>query len=134
LTLYADASAIIKLYLAEPNSEVARETLRGDPEWISACLTIVEVRRNLARLLEGEELARARAEFSRDWSDVLSVALDDPTSERAAALAEATGVKTLDALHLAAAEKAGGGRLPIVTFDLRLAEAARSLGWEVLGA
>lgn len=45
-----------------------------------------------------------------------------------------TGSWTLDALHLAAAEQAGGRELPFVTFDLRLAEAARALGFTVIGA
>ena len=34
-----------------------------------------------------------------------------------------------DALHLAAAERAGGRSVPIVTFDVRLGHAGRSLGW-----
>ncbi|HJS49970.1 MAG TPA: type II toxin-antitoxin system VapC family toxin [Gaiellaceae bacterium] len=134
MTVYADASAILKLYLDEPDSDTARGTLRADPRWISACITVVEVRRNLARLLDGVELTQAYTEFRRDWSEVASLAIDDVTSERAAALAEATGVRTLDALHLEAAERAAADeRVPIVTFDLRLAEAARSLGWTVLG-
>jgi predicted nucleic acid-binding protein len=43
------------------------------------------------------------------------------------------GARTLDALHLAAAERAGGRSLPVLTFDVRLAEAARRLGFAVLG-
>jgi predicted nucleic acid-binding protein len=43
-------------------------------------------------------------------------------------------VRTLDALHLGAAERVGGAALPFVTFDRRLAAAARRLGWTVLGA
>jgi hypothetical protein len=31
------------------------------------------------------------------------------------------------------AERAGGSALPFVTYDLRQAQAARSLGWTVLG-
>ena len=55
---------------------------------------------------------------------------------RAAAgdVVEITGARTLDALHLGAARVVGGGALPIVTFDLRQAQAARSLGWVVLGS
>lgn len=135
MTLYADASAILKLYLDEVGSDFARATLRDNPVWISACVTVVEVRRNLARLLSGDELTRAQAEFSRDWSEVASLAIDDSTAERAAVLAEITGVRALDALHLEAAERARAGRaVPIVTFDVRLADAARSLGWEAIGA
>ena len=135
MTLYADASAILKLYLDEVGSDFARATLRDNPVWISACVTVVEVRRNLARLLSGDEFARARAEFSRDWSEVASLAIDDSTAERAAVLAEMTGVRALDALHLEAAERARAGEgVPIVTFNIRLADAVRSLGWEAIGA
>lgn len=62
------------------------------------------------------------------------VALDDAVCRRAAVFAETIGARTLDALHLAAAEVVGGGAMPFVTFDRRLAGAARSLGWTVLGA
>ncbi|HSI97752.1 MAG TPA: type II toxin-antitoxin system VapC family toxin [Gaiellaceae bacterium] len=137
MTVYAEASALLKLYLDEVDSDVARGLLRGDPEWwVSTCVTAVEVRRSLTRLLVGEELVRARSEFRRDWSDVVSIAVDDATSDRVAQLAEATEVRTLDALHLEAAERAGAGDglVSIVSFDVRLAEAARSLGWTVLGA
>lgn len=48
-------------------------------------------------------------------------------------LADMTNTKTLDALHLAAAERAGGRAVPFLTFDLRQAVAARSLGFTVLG-
>jgi len=46
----------------------------------------------------------------------------------------ATGARSLDALHLAAADRAGGRSVPIVTFDIRLGHAARSLGFTVIGA
>ena len=135
MTLYADASAVLKLYLDEADSDVARDTLRRDPAWISSCVTAVEVRRNLARLLTGEALRDAQAQFRDDWSAVASVAIDDTTCERAADLAEGTGLRSLDALHLEAAERAvADDDIPILTFDRRLADAARSLGWTVLGA
>jgi predicted nucleic acid-binding protein len=42
-----------------------------------------------------------------------------------------TGARTLDALHLAAAQRIGGA-VPFVTFDVRQAQAARTLGLVVL--
>jgi hypothetical protein len=36
-------------------------------------------------------------------------------------------------MHLAAAERAGAGSLPFLTYDVRQAQAAGSLGWTVLG-
>lgn len=135
MTLYAESSALLRLYLDEPDSSFGRELLRADPSWVSSCVTAVEVRRNLARLLDADELERARAAFRDDWAELTSITVHDAASGRAAELAEATGVRTLDALHLEAAERsgAGDGHLPLVTFDRRLADAARSLGWTVLG-
>jgi predicted nucleic acid-binding protein len=71
--------------------------------------------------------------FRADWDRMHVVELDIPTCERAGDLAETLHLRTLDALHLAAAERAGAGALSFVTYDLRQAQAARSLGWRVLG-
>jgi predicted nucleic acid-binding protein len=132
LSKYVDASAIVKLYVQESDSEQAAELLRGP--WATGRHTLVEVRRALAETLNGEELEIARERFAKDWGMTFVVELDDVTCENAAQLAESTGARTLDALHLGAAETLGEGKLPFVTFDRRLAGAARSLGWQVLGA
>jgi len=132
LTLYVDASAVVKLYVAEPESGDAARLL--NTRWVTGRHTLVEVRRALAHALMGSDLENARQRFAGDWRATDVVELDVATCERAAQLAEETGVRALDALHLAAAEKAGSGALPLVTYDLRLAVAARSLGWTVLGA
>ena len=133
MTLYVDSSALLKLYLHEPDSDRAEELLSSDPEWVSARHTAAEVRRNLARALAGSELAAARRQFERDWKATAVVELTAEVCEAASELAEVTGARTLDALHLGAAKVVGGGALPVVTFDLRQAQAARALGWTVLG-
>jgi predicted nucleic acid-binding protein len=133
VTVYADASALLKLYLDEPDSDVARGILRDDPSWISSCITTIEVQRNLRRLLDDASYVEARALFALDWSETLSLVLDDASAERAAELAERTGVKSLDAIHLEGASRAGAADgVPIATFDGVLSAAARSLGWRVL--
>lgn len=134
MTVYVDSSALLKLYVEEPDSGDARTLLRDPRNWTTGWHTLVEVRRNLVRLLEGEVLTTYRRWLDEHWREMALIELTDVVCEQAADLAEVTGARALDALHLGAAEMAGGGRLPIVTFDLRLAEAARSLGWEVLGA
>jgi uncharacterized protein len=53
--------------------------------------------------------------------------------DTAAGIAELTGVRALDALHLAAAQRIGGAAVPFLTFDVRQAQAARSLGLTVVG-
>jgi predicted nucleic acid-binding protein len=134
VTLYVDASALLKLYVEERDSPRARELLVDPREWTTGRHTVVEVRRNLARLLSGRDLVRYRGWFDGHWQSLLVVELTRAVCAKAADLAEQTGTRTSDALHLGAALEAGEGHLPMVTFDRRLAEAARSLGWTVLGA
>lgn len=133
MTLYVDASALLKLYIAEPDSDRARQILSEDPRWISGVHTLVEVRRNLHRELSARG-ANARAQFDRLWRRFETIVLDEATCAVGAELAELTGVRTLDALHLAAAQRAGGAALTFLTFDQGQAQAARSLGWTVVGA
>lgn len=133
MSLYVDSSAFLKRYFEEDDSDRFDGLLRSDPHWVTARHTLVEVRRNLARELGGRDLAEAGRQFGRDWARAFVVEVDDETCELAAQLAESTGARSLDALHLGAAQRSGGGALPLVTADLRQAQAARSLGWEVLG-
>jgi len=134
LSVYVDSSALLTVYLDEPETDAAEQLLTGK-RWVSGRHTLVEVRRSLHRVLDGSELDRARRRFTHDWGEIDAVDLGEAATELAAELAERTGVRSLDALHLGAAAIAGADDgLPIVTFDIRLADAGRSLGWAVLGA
>lgn len=134
MALYVDTSALLKRYLDEPDSEVCERQLLADPRWLTARHTLVEARRNLSRLLEGRALALARRQLAADWQRLNVVELDELTCNIAADIAEAVGARSLDALHLAAASRAGKGGLTVLTFDLRQAQAARALGFTVAGA
>jgi len=132
VTTYADSSALLKRYIDEPDSDTAEGLLGGDPELVTGRHTVVEVRRNLARMLTGTALTEARSWFATDLSSFGIVELDHDTCELAATIAEQTGVRTLDALHLGAARRLGLA-LTFVTFDVRQAQAARTVGFVVAG-
>lgn len=134
MTLYLDSSALIKRYVDEPGSDLAEAILLSDPEWVTAQISLVEVRLALHRRLDDDARTVAAEAFARDWQRTFVVALDGVTCQRAVDLGAVTGARSLDALHLAAAERAGGRSMPVVTFDVRLAHAARSLGFAVVGA
>jgi predicted nucleic acid-binding protein len=134
LTLYVDSSALLKRYVEEADSDEADSLLRSDPAPFTARHTVVEIRRNLNRLLSERHAPAARQAFLDDLEVFSIVELDEVTCDAAAGIAELTGVRTLDALHLAAAQRAGGTGSPFLTFDHRQAQAARSLGFTVLGA
>ncbi len=134
MSTYVDSSALLKRYVEEADSDVAEALLRAERTLLTARHTIVEVRRNLARLLSGRDLAAARATFANDLRSFSIIELDEGTCESAATIAEATGVRTLDSLHLAAAQRVAEPGSGFLTFDLRQAQAARALGLTVLTA
>ncbi len=131
MSLYVDTSALLKRYVKEADTAEAVALLGADPLLVTARHTEVELRRNLARLVEPGQLAAVRARALADLAAMAVVALDDVTCQAAAEIGEQTGARTLDALHLAAARRAGVDAL--CTFDGRQAQAARALGLHVVG-
>jgi len=134
VTLYLDSSALLRVYLDEPDADRYEELLVADGAWTSVRVTEVEVRRNLAVRLSVQDRAPAARQFGADWARIAVVEMDATTCGMAADLAEVTSVRSLDALHLAAARRLGGASLTFVTADVRQAQAARSLGLTVSGA
>ena len=132
MTLYVDTSAFMKRYIAERDRDVAERLMASDPVLVTSHLTEVELRRNLTRLLEGEDLLRARRQVQADLDAFALVSLDATTCNEAARLAEQTLCRSLDALHITAARRAGE-RTVLLTFDVRQAQAARSAGLTVIG-
>lgn len=119
--LYLDSSAIVKLVVAEPESTALRRHLRHRRPLVSSALARTEVIRALA--YEGEEAqSRGRAVLAR--IDLLRV--NDRVLDSAGLVAPAD-VRSLDAIHLATAQLLGTDLGSIVTYDVRMAEAARHL-------
>lgn len=133
MTLYVDSGALLKRYVIEPDSAVAQRLLGADRVLVTSCITLVEVRRNLARLLTGSDRSRARQAFGEDLDEFALVSCDEATADAASRIAETLGVRSLDAVHLASAQRLQIPGLGFLTFDLRQAQAARSLGFTVLG-
>ena len=84
MTLYADSSALLKRYVDEADSARAVEMLASDSLLVTARHTVIEVRRNLARLLTGDDLTVARRDFHVDSEAFAIVELDAATCELAA--------------------------------------------------
>jgi len=122
---YLDASAIVKLVLTEPESaEMARWYFES--ERVSTSLVgIIETRRAVARRPHDP------VHLERVVGGIEVVGVTARIGERAAAIAPST-VRTLDAIHLATAISIGTSLTSFVTYDDRLAGAARALGLPVV--
>jgi predicted nucleic acid-binding protein len=130
LTLYLDSSALVKRYVAENGSDEVREAMAVAARWSSCRHGFVEAVRAVG-LRAGELGAkRVRAE----WSACSVIELDQGLAEHAARLAIETGLRTLDALHLAAALTLPAESVIFATWDLRLHRAARERGLPALPA
>jgi len=118
---YLDTSALVKLVVAEPESAALRRRLRRWPVRASCGLARVEVVRAV-RPHGPEAIDRARQVLAA----LELLALDDELLDTAAMLD--LPIRSLDAIHLAAALRLGGALGELVTYDARMAEAARTVG------
>ena len=124
--LYLDASAIVKWVVRESEWRALSTHLRDRPVRVTSRIAFVEVHRALARVGGTKSDERISAVFDR----IVMLELDAAVAATAARLGPLI-LRTLDAIHLASAMAIGGQLEAIVTYDRRLADAARTLGIEV---
>jgi predicted nucleic acid-binding protein len=119
---YLDSSAIVKLVVAEPESRALRAHLRRRRPLVSSALARTEVVR---ALLPAGAIAMARGREVLRRLDLIRI--NDRVLDMAGTL-EPAQVRSLDAIHLATAQLLGEDLSQIITYDDRMADAARSLG------
>jgi hypothetical protein len=124
---YLDASTIVKLVVAEPETAALERDLADRDGLLSSRLGAAEVLRAARRHPNRRVLQQ-----TDDVLDAL-VLMDvtPPILKRAAALAP-DDLRTLDAIHLATALSVGIPDLDFLTCDRRLADAARAQGLSVV--
>jgi predicted nucleic acid-binding protein len=122
--LYLDTSALVKLIVAEPESTALSDYLQrfAEDDLFTAALARTELVRAVA---DGGAPAIAEARALLDSID--TVALGRSVLDAAATL-PSRRLRTLDAIHLAAAQRAASSLRAVVTYDRRMAEAAVALG------
>lgn len=123
--VYLDSSAIVKLVILENESEALRGHLQQRPNRVSCALARVEVIRAV-RAHGREATTRARRLLER----ISLLRLDDLLLDEAAALNGAS-LRSLDAIHLAAAQTLGTGLAELITYDRHMADAAQHIGLPV---
>jgi len=122
---YVDTSAFVKLAVEEPESTGLRSFLGTWAVRASSALLRTESIR-ATRRHGADAVAAAR----RELRSVTLVALTDELLD-AAALLDPVSIRSLDAIHLATARSLGADVGVVVTYDDRMADAARGLGLEV---
>jgi predicted nucleic acid-binding protein len=136
---YFDTSVLVKCYVEEQGTAEAMRLIRRHTV---LCSTLVPIeltgalRRQESRgVLTGRQREQALLRFQADRAQWTLLEMDSHVLARAEALAGATPVKTLDALHLASAlvfQSETSLRPPFITGDVQQRRAADALGLDVL--
>ena len=134
MTAYVDSSALLKRYLIEPDSKLGQSLLDEDVDLVTSRITIVEVRRALGLLASAVERVLTRANFARDLESISIIEVDALVCADAASIAEESGLRSLDSIHVESARRISDVDITFITFDVRQAAVARSLGLTVFGA
>ena len=123
---YADASALVKLVLDEPEALTLERQLDAHDRVLTSAVGVVEFARAVRRAAGEEGVAAARAVIAGLVVVPLSQAV-----RRAAQELEPSGLRTFDAIHVASA-RIGALRLGgFYCYDRRLCEAAAAAGLPV---
>lgn len=134
MTLALDTTALLARYLEGAHREVILGAMAEDRDWCASALALSEALMLVDRL--GDDPSRTdelRGAIRDDWSRIVVVPVDGRCLDRAAELGRTQPLRTVDAIHLAAAD-----RLPrpvrFATFDPAQIPVAMGLGFDVLSA
>ncbi|MFZ4517363.1 MAG: type II toxin-antitoxin system VapC family toxin [Microthrixaceae bacterium] len=133
MTLALDTTALLSRFLDGPTHDVVLGAMAADRDWCASALALSEALMLVDRL--GDDPERTddlRRALRDDWERVHVVPVDQRCLDRAAELGRLHPLRTVDAIHLAAAD-----RLPrpvtFATFDAAQIPVALALGFRVLG-
>ncbi len=122
---YLDSSALVKTVVEEPESSALSAWLRDKDRLVACELVRVEVVRAI-RVSDPDAVDDARQALA-----TLTLIRVDRELYEAAAVLDPPLLRSLDALHLAAALSVGPALAAVVTYDARMTDAARALGLQV---
>lgn len=139
MIVYLDASALVKRYVAERESNEVVELTASADIVATSVVSRAEVAAALARAARLRALGResahqAQRRFSREWPDLARVPVTEALVARAETLAWEYALRGYDAVQLASAlawREAIGEDVVLATFDRQLWEAAPEANLQV---
>ncbi|CAN5411972.1 hypothetical protein BH10ACT1_BH10ACT1_31240 [soil metagenome] len=131
MTLALDTSALLGRYLSGPHRSVVLGAMAADPVWCASALARAEALGLVDRVCDlPTDSDLVRRALRDDWERVHVVPLDQACLDTAAELTREHPLRTVDALHLAAATRLPGP-VTFLTFDPRQIPVALALGFAV---
>ena len=135
MIVYAESSAVLAWLLGEPAAAAVRQALAGAEQVVASALTPLECQRALARGVATGQVSGAAAGAAARMLSTASAAwalmeMTGSALDRARTAFPAEPVRTLDAIHLAAAAefRQALGPLTMLSLDERIRANAAPLG------
>ena len=130
--LFLDTSALVRRYVNGSGRQLVLSAMAEADAWCASAICRSEVMLALRQLVvHPRQQGTLWSNFREDWAAFWVVPVDGRCLAAAVDIGAAYGLRTVDAVHLAAAE-----RLPrplrFATFDRRQIPAAAGLGFEVV--
>lgn len=124
---YIDSSALLKLVVRENETSALEADLAERDGLVVSAIALVECRRAARRAA----LKRLLQRIDELFESVYLIAVTPAILERAA-LIEPLQVRSMDAIHIATALSLDDRTLDLITYDGRMADAARTNGLRVV--
>ena len=140
MIVYADTSALAKLFLEEDGSGEMRVIAHEAEATATVSVAYVELRAAVAAAIRNGRVRSALRdsltnELERVWNELAVVAIDSSLLQRAGNLAEQMRLRACDAIHVTALQEWGKpGEITFACWDGDLRDAARSLGYPLFPA
>lgn len=136
MILFCDTSALVKLYIAEPESEALKARVMEAEAVVVCRIAWAEAHAALSRRArevaeDAAVIEEAKGALAADWSHYVVMEIDQALVERAGEFADTFALRAYDSVQLAAASEAARiteAAICFACFDLRLNKAANVLG------
>ena len=107
--------------------------MADDDAWCASALARTEAQLAAPRVVSARQQATLWRELRDEWDAFWVVPIDDRCMARAVEIGATYGVRIVDAIHLAAADRLPGP-VRYLTFERQQIPAADALGFEVISA
>jgi predicted nucleic acid-binding protein len=136
MTIYLDASALVKRYIAEAGTQEVKHLFASPAALGTSIITHAEVAAALGKAVRQSLLARDEAYvalqvFRLQWPSLIRLYVTESAASRAGTLAWEHGLRGFDAVHLTAAllwQESLRAQVTFATFDRHLWQAAQAAG------
>jgi predicted nucleic acid-binding protein len=131
VTVFVDTTALLGRWVGGPWRATVVAAMAGDPDWAASALALTEALAVADRLDDPASARQLRRLLRDDWDRYWIVPVDQHALDRAGDLACDHPLRTVDALHLAAAARLPAP-LTYLTFEPNQIPVALALGFDVV--